>query len=65
MRFYTRGTLTSKRIPRLAKIPNLYLDWLRSLKKEKSLSFDLHRREGGGKDIHCSAHNAVLFVDLL
>ena len=34
-RFYNRGTLTSIRIPRLAKIPTLYRDWLISLKKEK------------------------------
>ena len=26
--------------------------------------FELHRREGGGKGIHCSAQNAVLFVNL-
>ena len=26
-RFYTRGTLISIRIPRLAKIPTLYRDW--------------------------------------
>ena len=31
-RFYTRGTLTSIRIPRLAKIPTLYRNWLSSLK---------------------------------
>ena len=30
-RFYTRGTLTSIRIHRLAKIPTLYRDWLKSL----------------------------------
>ena len=31
-RFYTRGTLTSKRIPRLAKNLTHNRDWLRSLK---------------------------------
>ena len=30
-RFYTRGTLKGIRISRLAKIPNLYPDWLRSI----------------------------------
>ena len=34
-RFYTRGTLTSKRIPRLAKISIIYRDWLRFLKQER------------------------------
>ena len=34
-RFYTRGTLRSTSIPRLAKILTLYRDWLRALKKEK------------------------------
>ena len=34
-RFYTRGTLRSKRISRLAKILTLYGDWLRCLKKER------------------------------
>ena len=32
MRFYTRETLRSIMIPRLAKIPTLYRDWLRSFK---------------------------------
>ena len=32
-RFYTRGTFKSIRILRLAKIPPLYHDWLRSLRK--------------------------------
>ena len=27
--------------------------------------FELHRMEGGLKDIHCSEQNAALFVDLL
>ena len=36
-RFYTRETLTSIRIPRLAKIPTLYRDWLRSLNIRKGL----------------------------
>ena len=27
--------------------------------------FELHRREGGGKGIYCSAQNNTLFVDLL
>ena len=31
-RFYTRGTLKSIRIPRLAKIQSHYCDWLSSLK---------------------------------
>ena len=53
-------------IPRLAKIPTLYHAWLRSLKQEKYYLFELQRREeGGGKDIHCSAQNAAIFVDLL
>ena len=30
-RFYTRGTIRGIRISRLAKIPNLYRDWLSSL----------------------------------
>ena len=30
-RFYSRGTLRSIRISRLAKIPTLYRDWLGSL----------------------------------
>ena len=48
----------------MAKIPSLCRDWLRSLKKEKGKLFELHRGEGGSKDIHCSAHNVALFVDL-
>jgi hypothetical protein len=31
----------------------------------KGVLFDMHRREGGFKDIHCNAQNAALFVDLL
>ena len=31
-----RGILTSIGIPRMAKIPSLYRDWLRSLNLEKS-----------------------------
>jgi hypothetical protein len=61
-RFYTRGTLRSIRISRLAKIPTLYRDWLRSLKKEKGQLFELHRKDD--KVIHCSAQNAALFVDI-
>ena len=34
-RFYTRGTLRSIRITRLAKIATLYCEWLRSLKKKR------------------------------
>ena len=57
-RFWTRGALSSIMSSRLAKIPTFYRYWLRCL-------FELHRREGGLKDIHCSAPNAALFVDLL
>ena len=47
-RFYTRGTLKSLRISRLAKIPTLYRNHrLRSLNEEKGLLFELHRKEGG------------------
>ena len=49
---------------RFAKIPALYRDWLRSLIK-KGVLFNLHRREGGLKDIHYRAQNVTLFVDLL
>ena len=42
-RFYTRGPLRSRRIPRLAKVPAFYRYWLRFLKLEKG---KLHRREG-------------------
>ena len=35
------------------------------LKLIKGQLFELHRREGDGKDIHCSAQNAALFVDQL
>ena len=51
-RFYTRGTLKGILISRLDKIPTLYRDWLRSLNLQKGWSFELHRREGGLKDIH-------------
>ena len=42
----------------MAKIATLYRDWLRSFKLEKSELFELHRGEGGGKDINWSAQNA-------
>ena len=38
-RFYTRGTLASIMIPRLAEILTLYRDWLGSLKHEKGQLF--------------------------
>ena len=43
----TLDTLKSIRIPRLAKIPTLYRDWLRSFKQETGYLFELHRREVG------------------
>ena len=59
-RFYTRGALTSIRIPGLAKIPYLYRDWLRGY------YLSCIEGKGVGKEIHCySAQNAALFVDLL
>ena len=65
-RFYTRRTLRSIRILRLAKIPTLCREWLRYLKQERGYLIELHRRDGeGGKDIQWSAQNAALFVDLL
>ena len=63
-RLYTRGTLRSIRIPRLAKIPTLCLDWLRSLKKEMGRFLSCTDGMGGGKDNHCNAQDAALFVDL-
>ena len=38
------------------------IDWDPWIKKRVNY---LHRREGDGKDIHCIAQNAALFVDLL
>ena len=32
---------------------------------KKGLIFELRGREGGKKDMHCSAQNIALFVDLL
>ena len=57
-RFYTRGTLRGIRISRLAKIPTLYRDWLRSLNYYCDYLSCIERK-GGLKDIH------ALFVDLL
>ena len=48
-RFYTRGTIRGIRISRLAKIPPLYQDWLRSLNREEGQLFELHR---GGFERH-------------
>ena len=39
-------------------------DWPSSLKSEKVQLFELHRREGVGKDIRRSAQNVALFVYL-
>ena len=64
-RFYTRGTLTSTRIPRLAFIPILYTDWMRSLKLERVNYLICIEGKGDGKDIHCSAQNSEIFVVLL
>ena len=54
-RFYTRGALRSIWVSRQVEI----------LELRKGELFELHRREGKLKDIHCSAQNATLFVDLL
>ena len=64
-RFYTRETLKSLMIPRLEKIPTLYLDWLRFLKKEMGRFLSCTEGMGVGKDNHCNAQDAALFVDLL
>ena len=64
-RFYTRGTLRRIRIPRLAKIPTLYRNWLRSLKQKRVHNLSCLKDKGGGKDIYCSEQNAMLFIDLL
>ena len=64
-RFYTRGPLRGIRISLLAKIPTLDRDWLISLDYGRGKLFELHRMEGGFKDIPCFTQNAVLFVDLL
>ena len=52
-------------IPLLAKIATLYRDWLKSLRKEKVNYLSCIGGKGDGKDIHCNAQNAALFVDLL
>ena len=50
------------RILRLAKIPTLYRDWLRSLNYEKGSLFEFHGREGGFKrhSMHCSKCRVTL-----
>ena len=63
-RFYTRGTLTSTRVPQLAEISTLYCDWVRAFKQEKGQLFELHRREGDGKDTQHYTQNAAINVDL-
>ena len=45
--FYTRETLRGIKISRLAKIPNLYRDWMIFLNLENFHLFELHRRKGG------------------
>ena len=47
-------------ISRLAKIPALYRDWLRSLNQEKCQLFELHRRKGGFENTHCILKNAAI-----
>ena len=47
-RYSTLDKQRALRFPKWAKIPTLYRDKLRSLKQEKGLLFELHRREGGG-----------------
>ena len=64
-RFYIRGTLRSIRSSPLSKIPTLYRDWLRSLNKKRVDYLSCIEGEGGLKDIHYSAQNAALFVNLL
>ena len=53
------------RILRFAKIQTLYRDWMNpsGMKRVNYLSFIDWK--GVGKDIHCSANSAALFVDLL
>ena len=65
-RFYTRGTLTSIRISQLAKlITTLYRVGWDPWNKKKDNYLSCIEGKGGGKDIHCVAQNAALFVDLL
>ena len=46
----------------LAKIPTIYRDWQRCVKLEKGLSFELHRREGGGKSIQWTHMTGGLYL---
>ena len=54
-RFYFRRTLRGLRISRLAKIPAIYCDWVRSLR--------LRKREGGFKNhsLYCAKCRAICF----
>ena len=63
-RFYNRETIRSIRISRLAKIPTLYRGrdpWI----KNRVNYWCCIEGKGRLKDIHCSAQNAAVFVDLL
>ena len=51
-RFYTRGTLRSIGASRLAEI----------LELRNGELFELHRMEGGLKDIHCSAQKKRPYI---
>ena len=53
-------------IPQWAKIPTLIIvvGWDPWSKKRVNY-FSYIEGKGGGKDIHCSAQNSALFVDLL
>ena len=60
-RFYSRGTLRGIRISRLANIPTLYHNCLRSFIKKGVNCLSCIEGKGGGKDIHCIAQNDALF----
>ena len=60
-RFYNRGTLRGIRISQIAKIPNSYGDWLRSLNLEMGKLFEFQRRECEfeGHSLCCTKYRAI------
>ena len=61
--FYTKGTLRGKFYDWLKSLSYIVIDWEFWIKKWVN-NLGCTEEKGDGKDIHCSAQNAMLFVDL-